>query len=305
MAPPRPRPRPGLAPVGAGQARSLLQALFSLEVAAARARKRTGAEAVAAEAAEAAEAPWTRRLCTGLLEPRLVWLLPGSHAFHAPGPVGRLPAGLGGAAAGLPEHPGERQYGRPLTPNHLSLARGQGSDSRELRVRGQGSWHRSRGRRGPELQCPIWTLLSASHQCPTEAPFARAAATPGGSPCSWRTSGPLLGRASERGPDPDPVFFQESGRLSPNRPGPVLGQSLSKHAQGPGPAGASIQPPGLSAAVQHPGRQPDLGSRGEVVFRPVWGRGRSRMKDSAHEDWSRWLLQRVREEANGPYSART
>lgn len=194
MVPSRPRPRPGLAPVGAGPACSPLQALFSLEVAVARARKRTGAEA---EEAEAAEAPWTRRVCTHLLEPRLVGLLPGSHAYHAPRPVGRLPAGLGGAAAGLPEHPGERQYGRPLTPSHLSLARGQGADSpvlgsRELGVRGRGPWHRSRGRRGRGSQCPNWTLLSASHQCRTEAPFARAAATLAGPHCARRTSGPLL-----------------------------------------------------------------------------------------------------------------
>lgn len=107
---------------------------------------------------------------------------PGSHASHAPGPAGRLPAGLGGAAAGLPEHSGERQCGRPLVPSPVSLAQGQGSGSlvsgpRELGVRGRGPWCLSRG-----------TLLSASLECPTEAPFARAAATtPAGPHCARRT----------------------------------------------------------------------------------------------------------------------
>lgn len=56
--------------------------------------------------------------------------------------------------------------------------------------------------------------------------------------------------ASERGPDPDPVFFQESGSLSPNHPGPIWvnhSASMPRSPALPEPQTA-VQLPGLSAA---------------------------------------------------------
>lgn len=50
--------------------------------------------------------------------------------------------------------------------------------------------------------------------------------------------------------------------MNQSRPGPVLGQSLGKHAPDAGWAGArsrAIPLSGLSAEWEHPGRQPGLG----------------------------------------------
>lgn len=175
MAPPPPRPGLGLAQAGGGASALVASGLFPLVVLAARARKRTGA------AAEEAEAPRAGRGCGEVPRLGLSGLWPGSHAPPGPGPVRRLPAGLGGAAAGLPEPPGECQCGRPLAQSHVPLARGQGSGSP-----GSGS-----GGSGPRVEDagvapegeealgaggPSWTLLSASNECPAAAPIAGTAA---------------------------------------------------------------------------------------------------------------------------------
>lgn len=131
LAPPRPRPWLGLAHIGAGPARSQQQAPFPLVSVAARARKRAGAGGGGnrgASAAGVAAASSTLRSSGSQ---------PGSHASHAPGPAGRLPAGLGGTAAGLPEHPGEHQCRHPLAWSHVSLTRG--SRDWQLCVRQRGA----------------------------------------------------------------------------------------------------------------------------------------------------------------------
>lgn len=73
-------------------------------------------------------------------------------------------------------------------------------------------------------------------------------------------------RASERDPDPNLAFLQKNGRSSQSWPGPVLGQSLSKHAVGaarPEPRVVPSRPlgstSGPSAPGVHPGRQSGLG----------------------------------------------
>lgn len=109
---------------------------------------------------------------------------PGRNASPASGPAGRLPAGLGGAAAGLPRHPGERQGGLPLVPSHVCLARSQGSGSPGsgcgklgVRVGDPGVAPDGGEALGPGV--PGWTIFSASNQCPAVVSFARAvAATP-------------------------------------------------------------------------------------------------------------------------------
>lgn len=93
--------------------------------AAARARKPKGETEAAA-----AVAPQGGRVCgasstRGPLGPRR-----SSHAAPAPGPAGRLCAGLGGSAAGLPDHPGEPPSAHPLGPSRdVSLVRAQGYGS--------------------------------------------------------------------------------------------------------------------------------------------------------------------------------
>ena len=106
---------------------------------------------------------------------------PGRNASPASGPAGRLPAGLGGTAAGLPRHPGERQGGLPLVPSHVCLARSQGSGSPGsgcgklgVRVGDPGVAPDGGEALGPGV--PGWTLLSASDQCPAVVSLARAAA---------------------------------------------------------------------------------------------------------------------------------
>lgn len=175
LAPPRARPGPGLAQAGGGASALAVPGLFPLVVVAARARKRTGA------AAEAAEAPRAGRGCGAVLDSACPVRGPGSHASPGPGPAGGLPAGLGGAAAGLPDHPGECQCGRPLTLSHVSLARGQGSGSRGSAVGGSGSRVGDpsvapEGGEAPGPGGPGWTLPSASNECPAAAPIVRAAA---------------------------------------------------------------------------------------------------------------------------------
>lgn len=90
--------------------------------------------------------------------------------------------------------------------------------------------------------------MSVRRQSPSPARPLR----PGRGPTAPSGPGAFCG-ASERGPCP--VLSQESGRLSQNRPGPVEGQSLHKHAVGAGAAGARGS---ASSAV------PALGQRWEV-----------------------------------------
>lgn len=85
--------------------------------------------------------------------------------------------------------------------------------------------------KGGEARGPTWTLLAASCQCPTEAPFAHAAAETPADPARPADPGPPA-RASEGGPDLHLAFLQKNGRLSRSWSGAVVGQSLSKHAAG-------------------------------------------------------------------------
>lgn len=236
LVPPRLRPGPGLAGVGAGPTRSLLQALFPLVSAAARARKRTGAEAVEAEAPPpAGVAAASSSLGTSGARP-------GSHASHAPGPAGRLPAGLGGAAAGFPEHPGERQCGRPLASSPVCLAQGRGSGrsvsgSGELEVRSWGPWHSFRGWRCPGSRCPSCTLFSASCQYLTEAHFARAAAETRGYPTA--PAGPRASREGLRKrPRPRPRFLTGEWPLKSEPAGPSLESVTHQTCCGRRPVGS-------------------------------------------------------------------
>lgn len=69
MAPPRPRPWSGLVHAGGGASTLAVPGLFPLVVAAARARKRTGAEGVeAVEEVVEAEVLWAGRGCGAVLE---------------------------------------------------------------------------------------------------------------------------------------------------------------------------------------------------------------------------------------------
>lgn len=83
LAPPRPRPGPGLAQMGDGASTLADPGLFPLVVVAARARKRTGAAA-----AEAAEAPRAGRGCGAVLDSACPARGPAAMHPPAPGPLG-------------------------------------------------------------------------------------------------------------------------------------------------------------------------------------------------------------------------
>lgn len=241
MAPPRPRPGPGLAQGGAGPARSGRQALFPLVGAAARARKRTGAEAADAEAPRPARV--AAAASSGL---RSAGAGPGSHAPHAPGPAGRLPAGLGGAAAGLPEHPGERQCGRPLAPSHVSLAGGHVGPRyvwpRGAGVRSWGPWLVPEGgeARGPGLppgpSSRPHVSVGRRRTSPARPPTPRR--TP---PRPWDRGPPA--RASREGlgkrPRPQPRSFTEEWPLESELAGPRVGSVTQQTCGGRRPTGAA------------------------------------------------------------------
>lgn len=193
MAPPRPRPGLGLGRVEAGPARSPLQDLFLLVVAAARARKRTGEKAVEAEA------PPASRVAAASSTLGSAGAGPGNHASHAPGPAGRLPAGLGGAAAGLPEHPGERQSGCPLVLSHVYLARGQGSGRL---VSGTGELESGVGDPGVAPEGPSSRPhLSVRRRHPSRERPPRSGRDP-------TVPGGLRASSDSLGKRPDPVFFR-------------------------------------------------------------------------------------------------
>lgn len=148
----------------------------------------------------------------------------GSHAVPAPGSAGRLSAGLGGFAAGLPDHPGEPHGGRPLARSHnVTLAQAQGSGSLRsgrgageggARVRDQGSWVLVSERQSGSPTGTLTVLGDLDHPgSRREARTPRAPSLSAPQPWPRLHPGPLPG---------EPL------------PGPrALGQSLCKYASPP------------------------------------------------------------------------
>lgn len=169
-----------------------------------------------------------RRLAGGVAAPsstresRGPWR--GRHA--APGPAGQLPAGLGGSAAGLPEHPGERRAWdpEPRLSGRLGSARGQGSGSRgpgrgELEVRGRGSDIAPEGCEDPGPSDPSrvagGSLLRPRGTSPGWATLV-ARDGPGKKP------GPLLPPPVSRPlPGPRPLWEDSRPQSLPAQPGPA------------------------------------------------------------------------------------
>lgn len=179
LAPPRPPPDPGLARVGAGPARSPLQALFPLVGAAARARKRAGAEAPRSAGLRRRPLP-SARPAQGLA------------AMHPtpPGPLGDC----------LRDWEELQQHFQSIQVSANAGARWPRAMSLWMGVKGRAALCQAAGSlgsgepgvvlEGGETPGPgVWAgLPSASLECPTEAHFARAAAaTPVAVHCARQT----------------------------------------------------------------------------------------------------------------------
>lgn len=196
VAPPSPRPGPGLGLAGGGASEARGPELSPLVVAAA------GPERTGAEAAEA-EVPPAGRGCGAVLDSRLLRPRP----LQCPRLRARwaTACATGGAAAGLPRHPGERQGGLPLVPQAMSVWLGvKGRVAAGLAAESSGSgWGTvvllPTAARAPGPGVPGWTVLSASNQCPAVVSFARAQPP---RPLLTRADLRSLVKISERAPAP-------------------------------------------------------------------------------------------------------
>lgn len=185
LAPPLPLPGPRLARAGGGASTLAAAGLFPLVAAGGASPEAVGGGGGGGGGYSGG--PGLRR------GPRLglsgAW--PGSHASPGPGPAGGLPARLGGAAAGLPEHPGECRCGRPVALSRGSWLEVKGRAAAGQVVGGSGSrvvgpgvapeGGEAPGPGGPSRD-PPFGLGCVSGAAPT-------AATPAQTRGAWRTWG--------------------------------------------------------------------------------------------------------------------